>query len=394
MAAGLYAQDAAADILQQVLATYKNLTTYRIEQTSENFLTSELHHSWQKEFTVLAEEQPGKVRFEYTGQSSAYVVVADGKTLWRATPYIREWSRAAFTGPLSEVRGGGAEAETALRQMRAAMNSHARILDDLQSAEIIRDETLEVGGDPIECTVIRADYNPPRGSIGIRTVMRTYWVDKKRHIILQNETVTRGNLMPDAPFVEMESRWMIRVTHASIGEPLPANYFSYTAPANFRELDKLERAHPRPATSLLGKPAPGLALKTLDGKELALSSLRGKTVLLDFWATWCEPCRMQMGALAELYQEMKGQDAVLIGIDDDPDPETALKFMLEHQYGWTSLFSGPKGDAREKYSVDGIPTLVLIDRNGAVVEYQVGSGATTEKAIRSALRMLGIQVRE
>src|SRR6266849_6535947 len=109
-AAAIYAEDDAIQVLRQVIDSYKNLTTYRIEQTAESLLTSELHHSWQKQLTTIAVDKSNKMRFESRGDTSWYLVVSDGKTLWRATPYIREWSRIGLGGPLSEVKGGGAEA--------------------------------------------------------------------------------------------------------------------------------------------------------------------------------------------------------------------------------------------------------------------------------------------
>lgn len=146
------------------------------------------------------------------------------------------------------------------------------------------------------------------------------------------------------------------------------------------------------AKEMIGKPAPELTGATLDGKPMALSSLRGSPVLLDFWATWCVPCRAQMPQIARLYRETKAKGLAVLGVNDDESPQTAIKWSKEYQYDWPSLFEGSARFAREKYKVDGIPTVVLIDRRGIIVEYQVGSGQETDKAIRSALRQQGIKV--
>ena len=80
----------------------------------------------------------------------------------------------------------------------------------------------------------------------------------------------------------------------------------------------------------------------------------------------------------------------MLGINDDETPEKALRFAKEQKLDWPSLFDGKQHEAREKYKVDGIPTLVLIDKQGVVVEYQLGSGPATDAAIRAALRKQGI----
>jgi thiol-disulfide isomerase/thioredoxin len=388
------AGDDALALLHQVSDAYKSLKTYHIEQEAESLLSTELHHSWQKNFTTLAVGDHDRVRFELKEDTNWHIVVSDGKTVWRATPYIREWSRTELAGPLADLKNGGSEGDMAINRLKVAMRFYPRLTDEVTNAEIIGHENVEVGGMAFVCTVVRADNQPPRGAVGIRSWTRTYWIDDASHVILKDESITRGHLMPSAPFNEGESRWLTRVTFLSLNEPLPDTLFNYTPPANFGEVDKLERAYPRPAKDLIGKPAPELTLKTLDGKEMSLSSLRGKTVLLDFWATWCAPCREQLPALAKLYAILKNQNAVLLGVDDDENPEKALAYMTEKHYDWPSLFGGPKSDARTKYKVDAIPTLVLIDKDGVIVAYQTGSGEITEKAIRSALRQQGIQITE
>ncbi|MBI5086032.1 MAG: TlpA family protein disulfide reductase [Acidobacteria bacterium] len=157
-------------------------------------------------------------------------------------------------------------------------------------------------------------------------------------------------------------------------------------------MDRLERAFSRPAADLNGKPAPELSLQSLTGETVSLSQFRGKIILLDFWAAWCAPCRTQLPALARLHRESKDQGVVLLGINDDESPEIALKYLRENGYDWQNLFDGTQKDARAKFKVAGIPALVVIDQQGVIVEYQVGSGETSEQAVRVALQKLGVKL--
>jgi thiol-disulfide isomerase/thioredoxin len=348
-------------------------------------------HKRDGNFETLAAIVPeNKVRFESREHTGWYVVVSDGKTMWRAVPYTREYAGTAVTGSLLEIKGGGPEAEMALRRMKLAATKYDRLKENLKSAHVIRNEVVEVGASPIDCVVVRGEYDPPRGSVGIKAITRTYWIDKARFLVLREESVTQGNLSPMTPSLEMEIRSVMKYTVASVNQPPPESLFTYVAPADFRAMNKLERAFLRPTLDLIGKPAPDLTLSTLDGRQMPLSSLRGKVVLLDFWATWCAPCRDQMPAIAKLVKETRDQGLIVLGINDDETPEKAASFANEQKLDWPSLFDGKQHEAREKYKVDGIPTLVLIDKQGVVVEYQLGSGPAIDAAIRAALRKQGI----
>jgi thiol-disulfide isomerase/thioredoxin/outer membrane lipoprotein-sorting protein len=355
-------------------------------------MISEIHRSWTKSREIFAKDQPDRLHFETIESNGSFVVVSDGKSLWRAAPETREFIRTAVTGPLLDTKGGGPIAESGLQRLKFMMSYMERLAENLTRAEQIRNETLEVDGKPIECVVVRADYAPPKGSAGIESWTRTLWIDKQRSIVLREENVTRGKLFPSRPFDDTEIRHRRLYMVASINEPVPASLFVYTPPRNFREMEKLERPSPRVPRDLIGKEAPDLSLQTLTGETVKLADLRGKIVLLDFWATWCEPCRDQMPAIAKLHRETRDQGVVLLGVNDDETAEKALKWAREQGYDWPSLYDGKQKDARRKYKVDGIPTLVLIDKQGIIAEYQLGSGEIVDASVRSALKKLAIKL--
>lgn len=212
--------------------------------------------------TLAAVNSENKVRFDMRDPNAWYVVVADGKTMWRANPNTREFIRTSIDGTLLETKGGGREAEGAIQRLKFAISSYDRLDERLKSATFIREESVELDGMPVDCSVVQAEYNAPPGSIGIKSVTRTYWIDKQRLLILREDIVTTGNLSPMAPFLGMETRHSIRYKVASIDEPVPDSLFTYIPPRNFREVDKLEPAFPRPSRELVGTVAPDLSLPT------------------------------------------------------------------------------------------------------------------------------------
>jgi hypothetical protein len=99
-----------------------------------------------------------------------------------------------------------------------------------------------------------------------------------------------------------------------------------------------------------------------------------------------------MPKIAKLYDQTREQGLVLLGINDDENIEKPIEYMKQHAYQWLNLFEAKPGSIRRNFAVDGIPTLILIDREGKVIEYQVGSGAESEEKIRAALRKQGLKL--
>jgi thiol-disulfide isomerase/thioredoxin len=178
--------------------------------------------------------------------------------------------------------------------------------------------------------------------------------------------------IPQQPHLETISRQTARYTVAKINEPLPESLFQFTPPPNYREVDRLEPAYPRPAKDLIGQQAP----------DIGISQYKGKLIVLDFWATWCQPCRAQMPALAKLHEELKNKDAVLIGIDDDETAEKANEYLTANGYTWPNIHAP---SARAKFKVQAIPTRIVIDKIGKITAYEVGHSAGAEQAIRAAI---------
>lgn len=110
--------------------------------------------------------------------------------------------------------------------------------------------------------------------------------------------------------------------------------------------------------------------QTLDGQAFALESLRGKVVLLDFWATWCGPCVAELPKLQELNAKLGGKGLVIIGVSSDTEEPTLRAFLAKHtDMTWTQLFAANWGYAHPlsvKFGITGIPTYFLIDRKGVL----------------------------
>ncbi len=120
--------------------------------------------------------------------------------------------------------------------------------------------------------------------------------------------------------------------------------------------------------------APDFTLTDVNGQAYSLSALRGKVVLMDFWATWCPPCRMSVPELNKVYEAFKGKDFVLIAISaDDYGPGLVSKlkaFGKKHGVEYPML-PDSMGVA-DMYHVDGLPQSFLINKDGFIVDRHMG----------------------
>jgi thiol-disulfide isomerase/thioredoxin len=105
----------------------------------------------------------------------------------------------------------------------------------------------------------------------------------------------------------------------------------------------------------------------VDGQPLNWDAYRGQVVLVDFWATWCGPCRAALPELQETFKANEARGLRVVGINLDQDGDALGQFLAENPLPWTHLVGEEASQAAERYGVRGIPTLMLVNREGNVV---------------------------
>ncbi|HRJ43544.1 MAG: TlpA family protein disulfide reductase [Caldilineaceae bacterium] len=122
----------------------------------------------------------------------------------------------------------------------------------------------------------------------------------------------------------------------------------------------------------VGHPAPDFALPALDGPEVRLSDLRGKVVVLNFWATWCPPCRREMPALEVIWQQHNRGDVVVLGIDQGESAGTVSEYVRQNVGVTFPLLLDRRQDVGDLYLVRSLPTTFFIDGGGIIREIRIG----------------------
>jgi peroxiredoxin len=143
------------------------------------------------------------------------------------------------------------------------------------------------------------------------------------------------------------------------------------------------------SSSLIGQLAPDFALKNASGDNLRLSEFRGDVVMINFWATWCGPCRQEMPLLDELYSRYQRVGFNLLGVNIDDDSSKAMNMIAELGVSFPVLFDTRK-EVSKLYAVDAMPVTILVDRDGKVRHvhhgYKPGYEQDYLNEIRSLLR--------
>ena len=145
-------------------------------------------------------------------------------------------------------------------------------------------------------------------------------------------------------------------------------------------------AKPAADAGSIGSAAPEFELADLSGKKVRLSDFKGKVVILDFWATWCGPCRMEIPHFVRMQEKYKDKGLEIVGLSLDADGESAVRpFAKEHDINYTMLLAS--NETADLYGgVLGIPTTFVIDRQGRIVKKFVG--VMPPEAFEEAIRPL------
>jgi peroxiredoxin len=232
--------------------------------------------------------------------------------------------------------------------------SNFRSMDvGVKSARELAPQVLTPPGAEIRCVVLEVVYDGP-----VR-----FWIDSETRLVRRVEFSEKSEQGLRA--------WTATIEKVHIGGP-PAAWLSVTP-----------KTAPQEETTWIGKLAPDFELCTSDGEWIRLKDLRGKVVVLDFWATWCGSCLEEIPVLEKLQAEASPSKVIFLGISDEEGP-AVRKWREENHRSFQSLVDGRK--TVDDFGIQPIPTLVVIDPNGIIAKYMVGFDS--ERRLRESLGSL------
>jgi thiol-disulfide isomerase/thioredoxin len=215
-----------------------------------------------------------------------------------------------------------------------------------------------------------------------------YYVEKATGRIERVEVDFRGVLEREGASQIKSASAVIRYTKTDLTSTASAASFAFKPPADAIEASRTQGKELLGAagesTQLVGKPAPAFDLADPEGKTISLVSLKGNVVVLDFWATWCGPCRVTLPLLDKVATEHAGRDVVVLAINVGEDAGTVSSYLAEQKLAVTALLD--KDTAVSKaYFANAIPQTVVIGRDGVVRHVSIGATSNYETELRGQI---------
>jgi thiol-disulfide isomerase/thioredoxin/outer membrane lipoprotein-sorting protein len=370
-----------AEILRQVAETYRGLGAYMFEGSIHVVIAGTGKPQIQDAPFFVAVDTGGRLRDQVKNASQGGMIVSDGKWTVVYNASLRQYTR----------RMGSVESVMAKVPNRGIagmlMSRYAAIEDGALSARRLPDESLTLNGAKRNCVVLEVAYPPSTKNPKIEELPRTYWIDAETHLVLRQHSPLKADIPEYGGKIEQKED--VTFERAMLNPVLPESTWVFRPPPGVRLVTQFTANVEEDNTNpFAGQKAFDFTLKDLKGEAHALKALRGKVVLLDFWATWCGPCRLTMPQVAKIHEEFKGRGVEVMSINVG---ETALKagdYIKKNGYQFTTLLDHDR-EVADQYKVNGIPTLVVIDRAGTVTDYMVG--ARDDNALRAALQKAGVK---
>ena len=318
---------------------------------------------------VISVRRPDHMRIESGNGAVAMTVVSDGAHTYvylnQQNKYIK---RTATSSPESLLGENG------------VLKNLPDVTNFIRSAEITGEKNMEIEEQSYECWIVEAHYDTiklPDQQLTITNAVQISWISKTLGLTLQNSFT--AHLVVGSLPEPVEMTQATTTSGLSLNKDLPDSLFVFTPPAGAIETaDWTLPGITKPEVE--GRPAPALK---------GAPPTKGKVVLLDFWTTWCGPCKRELPIIEKLHKEFRGQGLVVVGVNVGEEKETVAKYMSEARLTYPTLYLSEDDEILKSLAIHAYPTMVLIDRAGNVALYEIG--AKSEAGLRAALAKTGIK---
>jgi thiol-disulfide isomerase/thioredoxin/outer membrane lipoprotein-sorting protein len=376
------------ELLRAVAKTYAGgVESFHIESVTETVHNSELEQDRQINYDTAIKDPANRYRIESQTPLGNWTLDSDGTSEWLYLAGVKKYMKHQLPDnwPKFPSLPGSWELANAWA-MRPFLEGE---VSSYKHATMMLPETIEIAGKHFDCYVVHVTSDDQvQKSDPERSYDLTFWIDKHALVIRKKVEHQDGYTMLTQK-IHIPQHHDTTTTYPVVDlHPQTApQMFVFTPPAGATEVAAFESDFPAQPpqfqTGMVGKPAPDITFTTANGRKVALSSYRGKPVLLDLWATWCGPCLLSMPALGHLYAEFKDKGLTVITVDQDHAPESATAYLARHNYNWTN-YHDPDNKVGHALQDKMVPLTVLIDAQGKIVYYdQGGKQADVRKAIAS-----------
>lgn len=348
-----------AALLAAVSKNYSTMNTYYFDAIrKDEVLKNGVLGTAEVSFT-LAARKPAKLHFRYRNTSLETLLVTDGETTWRALPSEKRWARetlALLDDEDEEDKDMDGQKQPPADPAEAAANMFVgryAVFGKLGSrAKWIKSQTLKAGDAKADCEVIEIDLGKSK---------HTVWIDRERYLVIQHEEKTVN--------ADGQVKIQLRLRKFALRDQVDDGLFAFRAPEKWKKEESLTFPNEQ-GRSLEGRSAPPFRLQTVEGQEVDVAELRGKVVLINFWATWCPPCRAELPDISQLHQKYVGSDVVILTVNNEGG-SIARNYVKDKKLS-LAVLNDSKRQVSKLYGIRAIPTVLVVDKKGIVRHYWTG----------------------
>ena len=378
------AELSAQQILAKTAENYRGATGYAFRGDVRTRMTLPTQV---QEFTnalLVAYGGPGRARFEASTSGDLTLFVLHGDSSYTYSSTLAQYAVLPVKEP---SLGAGVPAIDPGASHPFA--PYARIAEHLASAELVGRDTATVNGKVVPTYVIDARYDSTLLSVqeGMKYGPKRFSIDAERFLVVgDRSTVERSHpALPKPITIEQQATF----TDVQWNTQEPDSLFAFAAPAGAARVAQIGQSggDEEQDSPFTGKPAIDFTLADLKGVKRTLSSHKGKVVLLDFWATWCGPCRREMPIVAKMHAKYASKGLVVYGVNCSESTAKAQAFVDKYGYKLPILLD-KDGTVQGRYSITAIPTVFVIDRKGVVSAHMIGG--RSEDDLLAALQKAGL----
>ncbi len=395
---GADAPVSATEFLKQSMSRYQALTSFQAEcGWNETFGGVALPKAAGQDADVRAivyvRPNQFKVTSSHYGVGFVQTSVSDGKHLveyssMTTLPAMTYAAPATIAQASSMQMGHPMFCGTLLYQFFGGPDNLAK-LADTGKMPIAYGPDVVIGDEPCKTVLLYAQGLYGHTAIAISTrdnLIRQITYDSAPLMAMmgaQKLPQAKKSVLPTSSSTTEDYRRIVT------NQPVASTAFDTTLPKGQSVTDMSAAGGESTPPVAIGAAAPNFTVSRLSNRQpVTLSSLRGQVTLLDFWATWCPPCRKSLPETQALAREFGGKGLAVMTISDE-EPATIAAFLKSNHYTFPA-YRDAAGAAGKAYKVTAIPTLVVLDRKGRLVAYLVG--LQERETVGAALKKAGLQI--
>lgn len=362
----------AEQLIQRVSDYLLARRTLRVDVTSTIKVQAEGMNQEMTSRSQIALERPNRVAVLQKGGMMGVTLISDGKQVTTYVPAMKKYQVEPAPAALADLAASpvlSAGQPMPIAATLLAADPKKEILEGVKAGRHLG----EVEVDGVRCEHARFEQEEFDWEIwveaGDRPLIRRIVPDMAKALRLMAEQAgAEGGAL-----AQMKTEMSVVLVNWEVDPEMPADQFVFTPPADAQKVDSLfKRSEAAEASPLAGKPAPPLKLPLLDGGEFDLAvDGKDKVVVLDFWASWCGPCRRALPLVIEVTQAYADKGVLFVAVNQGETAETARKFM-EQQKLACRVALDERSTVGKAYGVTGIPQTVLIGKDGRVQAVHVG----------------------